>query len=295
MSNLIRGISENGGVVFYGVDSTELVRRMEQIHKTSAVTSAALGRLLTAASMMGVMLKNESDSITLRVKGGGPAGLVLAVADGKGCVKGYVENPCVDVPDRPDGKLNVGAAVGRDGTLSVVRDLGLKEPYVGQIPLVSGEIAEDITSYYAVSEQIPTVCALGVLVAPDLTVSCAGGYILQLLPGASEEEISRLEANVAAMPPITSLLQEGYTPERIMERVMDGFAPQVLDSHTVSYQCDCSQARVERALLSLGREELQRLKEEEGTVEVTCQFCDKVYSVDVERLLKGLSDKKSDE
>lgn len=295
MSNLIRGISENGGVVFYGVDSTELVRRMEQIHKTSAVTSAALGRLLTAASMMGVTLKNESDSITLRVKGGGPAGLVLAVADGKGCVKGYVENPCVDVPDRPDGKLNVGAAVGRDGTLSVVRDLGLKEPYVGQIPLVSGEIAEDITSYYAVSEQIPTVCALGVLVAPDLTVSCAGGYILQLLPGASEEEISRLEANVAAMPPITSLLQEGYTPERIMERVMDGFAPQVLDSHTVSYQCDCSQARVERALLSLGREELQRLKEEEGTVEVTCQFCDKVYSVDVERLLKGLSDKKSGE
>lgn len=291
MNNLIRGISENGGVVFYGVDSTELVRRMEQIHKTSAVISAALGRLLTAASMMGVMLKSEHDSITLRVQGGGPAGLLLAVADGQGCVKGYVENPCVEVPDRPDGKLNVGAAVGRDGTLSVVRDLGLKEPYVGQVPLVSGEIAEDITSYYATSEQIPTVCALGVLVSPDLTVSCAGGYILQLLPGASEEEIARLERNVDALPPITALLQEGYTPERIMERVMDGFAPQVLDRHAVEYRCDCSLARVERALVSLGKEELQRLHEEKPTVQVTCQFCDKIYSVDTGRLLRELSQK----
>ena len=290
MNNMIRGISENGGVVFYGVDSTELVRRMEQIHKTSAVTSAALGRLLTAASMMGVMLKSESDSLTLRVQGNGPAGLLLAVADGKGCVKGYVENPCVDVPDRPDGKLNVGAAVGPDGTLSVVRDLGLKEPYVGQVPLVSGEIAEDITSYYATSEQIPTVCALGVLVSPDLTIACAGGFILQLLPGASEEEIARLEHNVSSLPPITTLLQEGNDPEQIMQRVMDGFAPQVLDRHTVEYRCDCSQARVERALVSLGREELQRLHEEEPTVEVTCQFCDKVYSVDTGRLLREIAD-----
>lgn len=173
MGNMIRGISENGGVIFCGVDSTSMVRTMEQIHKTSAVTSAALGRLLTAASIMGIMLKNSKDSITLRVNGGGPAGTVLAVADGLGCVKGYVENPIVEIPLREDGKLNVGAAVGRDGTLSIVRDLGLKEPYVGQIPLVSGEIAEDITSYYAISEQIPTVCALGVLVAPDLTISCA--------------------------------------------------------------------------------------------------------------------------
>ena len=288
MSELIRGISENGGVVFYGVDSTELVRRMEQIHKTSAVASAALGRLLTAASMMGVMLKSERDSLTLRAQGGGPAGLVLAVADGKGCVKGYIEEPRVEVPDRPDGKLNVGAAVGRAGTLSVVRDLGLKEPYVGQVPLVSGEIAEDITSYYAVSEQVPTVCALGVLVAPDLTIARAGGYILQLLPGATEEEIGRLERNVAAMPPVTSLLQQGFTPQAIMERVMEGFAPQVLDVHNVEYRCDCSRQRVERALMSLGREELERLQREEGTVEVTCQFCDKVYPVEVAGLLRQL-------
>mgnify|MGYP002579855198 CR=1 FL=1 len=288
MPNLVRGISENGGVVFCGVDSTPLVRKMECIHKTSAVTSAALGRLLTAASMIGVMLKSPQDSVTLRIQGGGPAGLLLAVADGKGCVKGYVENPVVELPLRTDGKLDVGSAVGSTGTLSVVRDLGMKEPYVGQVPLVSGEIAEDITNYYAVSEQIPTVCALGVLVAPDLSIQCAGGYMVQLLPGATEEEISLLEQNVAAMPAITALLQAGKTPQDIMQQVMAGFKPEVLDEHTIAYQCDCSLARVERALISLGHSELERLQKEEGTVEVCCQFCDKKYQVDVSALLRQL-------
>ena len=287
MGNMIRGISENGGVIFCGVDSTNLVRTMEQIHKTSAVTSAALGRLLTAASIMGIMLKNSKDSITLRVNGGGPAGTVLAVADGMGCVKGYVENPVVEIPLRPDGKLNVGGAVGRDGTLSIVRDLGLKEPYVGQIPLVSGEIAEDITSYYATSEQIPTVCALGVLVAPDLTISCAGGYLLQLLPGATEEEITMLEKNIANVPSVTTLLQQGKTMQDIMEMVMQGFDPQVLDEYDVEYRCDCTEQRVERALISMGRAELEKLAAEEPVVEVNCQFCDKKYNVDVNKLLKS--------
>lgn len=288
MGNMIRGISENGGVIFCGVDSTNLVRTMEQIHKTSAVTSAALGRLLTAASIMGIMLKNSKDSITLRVNGGGPAGTVLAVADGMGCVKGYVENPVVEIPLRPDGKLNVGGAVGRDGTLSIVRDLGLKEPYVGQIPLVSGEIAEDITSYYATSEQIPTVCALGVLVAPDLTISCAGGHLLQLLPGATEEEITMLEKNIANVPSVTTLLQQGKTMQDIMEMVMQGFDPQVLDEYDVEYRCDCTEQRVERALISMGRAELEKLAAEEPVVEVNCQFCDKKYNVDVNKLLKSL-------
>ena len=288
MGNMIRGISENGGVIFCGVDSTNLVRTMEQIHKTSAVTSAALGRLLTAASIMGIMLKNSKDFITLRVNGGGPAGTVLAVADGMGCVKGYVENPVVEIPLRPDGKLNVGGAVGRDGTLSIVRDLGLKEPYVGQIPLVSGEIAEDITSYYATSEQIPTVCALGVLVAPDLTISCAGGYLLQLLPGATEEEITMLEKNIANVPSVTTLLQQGKTMQDIMEMVMQGFDPQVLDEYDVEYRCDCTEQRVERALISMGRAELEKLAAEEPVVEVNCQFCDKKYNVDVNKLLKSL-------
>ena len=288
MGNMIRGISENGGVIFCGVDSTNLVRTMEQIHKTSAVTSAALGRLLTAASIMGIMLKNSKDSITLRVNGGGPAGTVLAVADGMGCVKGYVEHPVVEIPLRPDGKLNVGGAVGRDGTLSIVRDLGLKEPYVGQIPLVSGEIAEDITSYYATSEQIPTVCALGVLVDPDLTISCAGGYLLQLLPGATEEEITMLEKNIANVPSVTTLLQQGKTMKDIMEMVMQGFDPQVLDEYDVEYRWECTEQRVERALISMGRAELEKLAAEEPVVEVNCQFCDKKYHVDVNKLLKSL-------
>ena len=288
MGNMIRGISENGGVIFCGVDSTNLVRTMEQIHKTSAVTSAALGRLLTAASIMGIMLKNSKDSITLRVNGGGPAGTVLAVADGMGCVKGYVENPVVEIPLRPDGKLNVGGAVGRDGTLSIVRDLGLKEPYVGQIPLVSGEIAEAITSYYPTSEQNPTVCALGVVPAPVLTISSAGGYLLQLLPGATEEEITMLEKNIANVPSVTTLLQQGKTMQDIMEMVMQGFDPQVLDEYDVEYRCDCTEQRVERALISMGRAELEKLAAEEPVVEVNCQFCDKKYNVDVNKLLKSL-------
>ncbi len=288
MGNLIRGISDNGGVIFCGVDSTNMIREMETIHKTSAVTSAALGRLLTAASLMGIMLKNSKDSITLRVNGGGPAGVVLAVANGMGCVKGYVENPVVELPLRPDGKLNVGAAVGTDGTLSIVRDLGLKEPYVGQIPLVSGEIAEDITNYYAVSEQIPTVCALGVLVNPDLTIACAGGYLLQLLPGATEEEITMLEKNIANVPSVTTLVKEGKTMKDIMEMVMEGFDPQVLDEYDVGYKCDCSEQRVERALISMGRQELESLMKEEPVAEVNCQFCDKKYHIDLKKLLDSL-------
>ncbi|HJA24758.1 MAG TPA: Hsp33 family molecular chaperone HslO [Candidatus Fournierella merdigallinarum] len=288
MANMLRGISDNGGVVFYCVDSTALVAEAERIHKTSAVTSAALGRLLTAASMMGITLKSEEDSLTLRLAGGGPAGTVLAVADGKGCVKGYVQNPVVELPLRADGKLDVGRAVGKNGTLSVVRDLGLKEPYVGQIPLVSGEVAEDITAYYATSEQTPTVCALGVLVNPDLTIQCAGGYMIQLLPGATDDEITRLENNISKAPSVTRLLQQGLDPKGIMELVLDGFDPQVLDEYQVGYRCDCSLARVERALVSMGRQELETLAKEEKIVEVNCQFCDKKYSVDVAKLLKTL-------
>lgn len=286
MSRLIRAISENGGVLFCAVDSTEIVREAERIHKTSAVTSAALGRLLTAASMMGVMLKSEQDSLTLRVRGGGPAGAVLAVSDGAGNVRGYVEQPVVELASRADGKLDVGGAVGRDGTLSVVKDLGMKEPYVGQVPLVSGEIAEDITAYYAVSEQTPTVCALGVLVNKDLSILTAGGYLLQLLPGASDAEIAHLERNVAALPSVTELLCGGASLEQIMEQALAGFAPNVLDEQQVQYRCNCSQSRVERALLSLGRDELAEMAAEKKPVEVSCHFCDKKYSVDAGALLR---------
>lgn len=288
MSRLIRALSENGGVVFYAVDSTEIVREAERIHRPSAVASAALGRLLTAASMMGTMLKGEDNSLTLRVKGGGPAGSVLAVSDGLGNVRGYVERPIVELPPRADGKLDVGGAVGRNGTLSVVKDLGMKEPYVGQVPLVSGEIAEDITAYYAVSEQTPTVCALGVLVDRDLSILNAGGYLIQLLPGAADSEITRLEKNIAAMPSVTELLRGGASLEEILARALDGFAPNILDERQVTYRCNCSQARVERALISLGNRELAEMAAEGRSVEICCHFCDKKYQVDAAALLAGL-------
>ena len=231
MSNLIRGISENGGVVFCGVDSTDIVRTAEKLHTTSATCSAALGRLLTGVSLMGAMLKDDGDSITLRVSGGGPAGVVIACTDAHGNVKGYIDHPLVELPAKENGHLDVGGAVGKDGVLTVIRDNKLqKEPTVGQVPLVSGEIAEDITSYYAYSEQIPTVCALGVLVDKDLSIACAGGYLLQLLPGATDAEITRLEQNIAAMPSVTEMLRAGKTPQDMMELAMAGFDPQVLDT-----------------------------------------------------------------
>ena len=283
--NLLRGISENGGVVFYGVDSTQIVRQAEKYHKTSAVTTAALGRLLTAASMMGMMLKSRRDSITLQIKGGGPAGRLLAVSDGSGNVKGYVQNPVVELPPGTDGHLDVGGAVGRDGTLDVIRDLGMREPYIGQVPLVSGEIAEDITQYFAISEQVPTVCALGVLVNRDLTVQCAGGFIVQLLPGATDDEIDRLEANIKAMPAVTAMLAEGKSIRDMLDLALDGFAPEILDSEHVAYLCDCSADRVKRMLYSLGRKEVENLRAEDPIAEVNCQFCDKKYHIDLNELL----------
>ena len=295
--NMLRGISENGGVVLYGVDSTEIVREMERLHKTSAVTTAALGRLLTAASMMGIMLKSTRDSVTIQIRGGGPAGRLLAVSDGTGNVKGYVENPVVELPPREDGHLDVGTAVGRDGTLDVIRDLGMREPYIGQVPLTSGEIAEDITSYFAISEQVPTVCALGVLVDTDLSVRCAGGFIVQLLPGATEQEIDLLEQNIKAMPSVTAMLEQGKTVRDMLDMALQGFRPDILDSYHVTYRCDCSRERVEGMLRSLGRKEVEKLRDEDPIAEVNCQFCDKTYKVDLNELLENwpVSDEKTAE
>ena len=295
--NMLRGISENGGIVFYGVDSTEIVREMERLHKTSAITTAALGRLLTAASMMGIMLKSTRDSVTIQIRGGGPAGRLLAVSDGTGNVKGYVENPVVELPPREDGHLDVGNAVGRDGTLDVIRDLGMREPYIGQVPLTSGEIAEDITSYFAISEQVPTVCALGVLVDTDLSVRCAGGFIVQLLPGATEQEIDLLEQNIKAMPSVTAMLEQGKTVRDMLDMALQGFQPDILDSYHVTYRCDCSRGRVEGMLRSLGRKEVEKLRDEDPIAEVNCQFCDKIYKVDLNELLENwpVSDEKTAE
>lgn len=277
MGKLVRTISREGGVICIAVDSTDAIAKMEQIHHTSAVITAAEGRLLTAASIMGTQLKSREDSITLRMEGDGPVGHLIAVSDGSGNVKGYMTNPVVELPLNQKGKLDVAGAVGKNGFLYVIRDMGMREPYIGQVPIVSGEIAEDITNYYAVSEQIPTVCGLGVLVNPDLTVKAAGGFLVQLLPGATDEEIDRLEANINGLKPVSQMIEEGMSPQQIAFRVLEGFEPEILDEYDMDYVCDCSRDRVERALISIGKAELLKMAEEEQQVEVGCQFCDKKY------------------
>ena len=278
MAKIVRTISSDASVVATAIDATDIVSEIEKIHKTSAVVTAALGRLSIAASLIGNGLKGADDSVTIRMDGKGATGILIAVSDSKGNVKSYVSNPIVEIPLNKYGKLDVAGAVGKDGTLSIVKDLGLKEPYVGQVPIVSGEIAEDIANYFATSEQIPTVCGLGVLVNPDLTVRAAGGYLIQLLPFADESCIDKLEANVKTLKPVTAMLDSGMSAEDIAKRVLEGLEPEIMDSFEVNYKCDCSKSRVERALISLGREELEKMAQEEENIEVCCHFCDKKYN-----------------
>ena len=282
--NMIRALSENGGVVFCGVDSTEMVREMERIHKTSAVTSAALGRLLTAASMMGMMLKTEDASITLRLSGGGPAGTVLAVANGDGCARGYVQNPVVELPMRADGKMDVGGAVGREGTLSVVRDMGMKEPYVGQVALQTGEIGDDLTYYFATSEQIPSSVGLGVLMNKDNTVKAAGGFILQLMPFAPEELIDKVEKRIGELKSVTALIENGETPEQLLSAVLGDIDFEVTDTLPVEFRCDCSKERILKSLATLGKKDLDELIHSGEGIEVKCQFCNTAYTFSPEDL-----------
>ena len=278
MDEALRVLTSDGAMLAVAVNATAIVARAEQIHKTSAVVTAALGRLLTAASMMGVLLKGKDDSVTLRVRGGGPAGQLLAVTDSRGNVRGYAEHPVVELPLRADGKLPVGQAVGRLGQLYVIRDTGGKEPYIGCTPLATGEIAEDVTQYYAESEQTPTVCALGVLVNPDLTVQVAGGLLIQLLPFCPEEAVARLEKNLAALPPVTQMLAAGMTPEKICAQALGGFSYDVLERYRPEYRCPCSRERVERTFAAMTPEQLRALPDAAGKVEATCSFCDRVYT-----------------
>ena len=278
MAKIVRTISHDASVVATAIDATDIVAEIEKIHKTSAVVTAALGRLTIAVSLIGNGLKGADDSVTIRMDGGGATGCLIAVSDSHGNVKSYVSNPIVEIPLNKYGKLDVAGAVGKDGRLSVVKDLGLKEPYVGQVPIVSGEIAEDIANYFAVSEQIPTVCGLGVLVNPDLTVKAAGGYLIQLLPFADESCIDKLEANVNTLQPVTAMLDSGMSAEDIAKRVLEGLEPDLLDEFEVFYKCDCNKSRVEKALISLGREELEQMAQEEEQIEVCCHFCDKKYN-----------------
>lgn len=277
MGRIVRSISKDASVVCSAIDGQDIVAEIEKIHKTSAVCTAALGRLALGASLLGFGLKGKDDSITLRLNGGGPAGSLIAVSDSFGNVKAYIQNPVVEIPLNNVGKLDVRGAVGRDGTLSVIKDLGLKEPYSGQVPIVSGEIAEDITNYLATSEQTPSVCALGVLVNPDLSVAQAGGFLIQLLPFAPEKAIDIIENNIRDMQSVTQMLSGGMDAESIAMKALEGLEPNVLDDFEVNYRCDCSRSRVEKALISLGKKELEELAKEDNT-EVKCHFCDKVYN-----------------
>lgn len=288
MGKLIRCISKMGDLTVMAADTTDIVNRAADIHKTSAVTSAALGRLLTAASLMGSALKGKDDSITVKLNGNGPAGTVLAVSDSSGNVRGYVQNPVVELALNKIGKLDVSGAVGTDGFVTVVKDLGLKDPYVGQTPIVSGEIAEDITAYFAQSEQIPTVCALGVLVNPDLTIKAAGGFIIQLLPTATNETIDLVEKGLEGIEPISAMIDKSMTPEEICRHVLRYFELDVLDESNPVYKCYCSRERTEKALISVGKQGLSEMAEDEIT-EVCCQFCDKKYRFSREEIKALLS------
>ncbi len=286
MGKIVRYITEDGSAFVIAADTTDMVSRAEQIHKTSAVTTAALGRLLTAASMMGDMLKGKDDSVTLRLNGNGPAGSVIAVSDSDGNARGYVQNPIVEIPLNEKGKLDVKGAVGTNGYLYVMKDIGLKEPYMGSTQIVSGEIAEDITNYFAVSEQTPSVCALGVLVNPDLSVASAGGFIIQLLPGCPEETISKIEKAMDVIEPVTVMLSDGKTPDDIARIAMNGIKIEKLDESTVYYKCNCSRERVEQAIISTGKESIQEMIDSNETTSVECHFCDKVYQFTADDLKK---------
>ncbi|MGN1421399.1 MAG: Hsp33 family molecular chaperone HslO [Eubacterium sp.] len=284
MGKIVRYITDDGSAFVIAADTTDMISQMEKIHKTSAVNTAALGRLITAASMMGDMLKGNDDSITLRLNGGGPAGTLIAVSDSSGNARGYVENPVVEIPLNSQGKLDVRGTVGTDGYLYVIKDIGMKEPYSGSTQIVSGEIAEDITNYFAVSEQTPSVCALGVLVNPDLSVSAAGGFIIQLLPGCPEEIISKIEYSMSDIEPVTTMLSKGMTADDIAKRAMKGMNIEKLDESEAFYKCNCSKDKVVSALISTGREALREMIDSGENTEVKCHFCNKTYSFSPEQL-----------
>ncbi len=290
---IIRAVTDDGSVRAFGCISKNTVDTAREFHSLSPVASAALGRLLTAAVIMGSMLKGERDLITLQLTGGGPLGRVVAVSGSDFSVKGYVDNPNIDMELNSKGKLDVGRAVGTDGFLTVITDLGLKEPYIGKIPLVSGEVGDDIAKYYAVSEQVPSVVALGVLVDRDLSIKNAGGMIIQVMPEAKEEDISCLEENIKNITSVTSMLESGMNAEEIIKVALDGFDFHFTEKHEISYKCGCTRERVRKVLKSIGAKEIEDIINEDGKAELCCQFCPEKYEFDKEELENILNELKT--
>lgn len=293
MDKIIRATAGDGFIKMAVINARDTVERARAIHNTTPTASAALGRTLCAASLMGQAQKEEKATLTIRINGGGPLGSVVAVSDCDGNVRGYVEDPSVDLPLRSDGKLNVGGAVGRDGMLTVSRDLGMREPYIGSVELFTGEIAEDVTRYLTESEQVPSACALGVLVDTDLTIRAAGGFIVQLMPGAEMEMIEKLEDNIFMMDQLTTILDEDGV-EEIFNQVLKGFEYHIVGEYPMEYRCYCSRERVEEAIFCIEKAELEEIAAEGKAVSVSCQFCDKLYSFVPEELL-ALAAKKIEE
>ena len=289
--HIVRALSRDGYVKAMAICSTQMVERARNIHKTTPTATAALGRVLTATSMMGNLQKVENGALTVQIKGGGPLGTILATSDSQGNVRGYVHNPSISLLEKYAGKLDVGAAVGTDGMLTVIRDLQMKEPYIGSVALVSGEIGDDITAYFAQSEQTPTACALGVLVDVDQSVKVAGGYLIQLLPGAPDEVIDKIEAGIQKAGAVTPLLSKGMSPKEMLECVMGEFDMEFFEPEEVEYRCYCSRDKVSATLITIGKKDLQEIIDDGKPITIECQFCDTVYEFtpqDVEELLKTL-------
>ena len=284
---MIRGTAADDKVRIFAVTTRDLVEKARQIHNTSPVATAALGRLLSAASMMGPMMKGDRDLMTLRIKGDGPIGGITVTADSKGNVKGYPENPNVLIHAKPNGKLDVSGAVGK-GYLTVIRDLGLKEPYVGQVDLVSGEIAEDLTYYFTTSEQVPSSVGLGVLLDKTNFVKQAGGFIVQLMPDVSDEVISTIEKNLSGVKSVTSMLEEGMSPEDIAEKLLDGLDLRILEKIPVGFNCNCSRERMAKAVISLGEKEIKEMIDDGKPIEINCHFCNSSYEFSVDELKEML-------
>ena len=288
---IVRAITTDGWVKAMAISSTAMVEKARQMHKTTPTATAALGRVLTVTSMMGNLQKVENGALTLQFKGGGPLGTILATSDAEGNVRGYVTNPGISLLEKYAGKLDVGAAVGTDGMLTVIRDLQMKEPYIGSVELVTGEIADDVTAYFAQSEQTPTACALGVLVDVDQSVKVAGGYLIQLLPGAPDDVIMKIETGIACAGAVTPMLDRGLSPEEILKTVLCEFELDIFEQEPVEYRCYCSRERVEKTLITIGKKDMQEIVDEGKDITIECQFCDTIYKFtpqEVETLLKSL-------